>query len=910
MSVRKSILSRRCGVVLHDRPVARLCLQSFFLLALVLAASAAMWAKDSLTAIILFDSPKGAAYVQVTGLTVNGKTELRICDGVAKIDRRVYDSLPRTQLAGAASLTRGADGVLSLSIQGKSACVVPSTLKFDTVPEFTPAEAGEQAVLQGVLASSSLPEAALPAFKPGVQVVFVLAPDAELAEFLRAQRANSIGDLQDFLSRFPNSTRAAEARNSIAQLHERAGAAALTQYQKLAAAHKPDTTLLKQAFDEAQAARAAVPGYAPAVRLADSVGAELDALCEQDKNELRSFQRALQDRNPGYSHLAAAKQHIDQLLGVKTDQPSLMNLSREIASEQKKLEATTANAESMLAARRYDDAVASLGPYQAFAGEVPRIDAVLTAGYVYHFNRGQNMAAQQDWEQAVGELRKAAAIRPNNQEAAAAVNTATTQMAAARNLQAANRALEQSKEYSSKGDVIEAYNVLAHLPDASRTLVSSQLAALSRDYVPAALRRAQRLQDAHIPIKGRADEEAVREAFEMLDRASSLSGDPAVKLKRDFLSGKISAYYIDQAKRYLDKPLGSGVAIGWLYLKEAQRYDTNLGIVKDQLKDLMASYGPTYQRRSRLSVGIVLRDQTSRRNSVGFADQMVDAIANGLDPSGVPVEIVRRPAETPDASSPNFLLVGEILEHRVVKNANLETLQSKYRAGTHEVKNPVWLQTNSDYEAAKQQLASAQRSLADAQAQHKGKTVIAAATDGVQQAQQHADELRHKLETTDPTRVDAVVEPYQYTKKTVDLTASIDLAFRVNDLSGNVVEPPVTVHKDNHKSVAVLENVKPEDTEGITNKSVEPDDAQFLTDLEVEARNALIKAVRERAADLPGKILKEARARAQRGDTDGAAEEFVLYLNSTPETSSPERDEATKFLHDQFNLPPPAASKL
>jgi hypothetical protein len=147
-----------------------------------------------------------------------------------------------------------------------------------------------------------------------------------------------------------------------------------------------------------------------------------------------------------------------------------------------------------------------------------------------------------------------------------------------------------------------------------------------------------------------------------------------------------------------------------------------------------------------------------------------------------------------------------------------------------------------------------------------------------------------------------VVEPYQYTRKTVDLTAAIDLAFRVNDQSGNVVEPTVSLRRDNHKTVAVLENVKPEDTEGITNKSVEPDEGQFLTDLEIEARNALVKAVREKASELPGKILREARSRVQRSDVDGAAEEFVLYLNSTQETPSPEREEAAKFLHDQFTL--------
>jgi hypothetical protein len=72
----------------------------------------------------------------------------------------------------------------------------------------------------------------------------------------------------------------------------------------------------------------------------------------------------------------------------------------------------------------------------------------------------------------------------------------------------------------------------------------------------------------------------------------------------------------------------------------------------------------------------------------------------------------------------------------------------------------------------------------------------------------------------------------------------------------------------------------------------------------------MVKAVREKASELPATVLQEARTHAQHGDLDGAAELYLMYLNSTPETSSPERDEAAKFLHDRFHLAAPVASKL
>ena len=883
-------------------PVKKYCL--LFMLS-VGGAISTLAKDDAPSAIVLYDAKQGPAYVQLTKMTLNGKTELRICEGVPKFDKNLYGALPRASLTGATSLQRAIDGVLTLTINANPICVVPSNLKFDGKRELTPAEAAEQAVVQGTPVSFSAADSGLPALKPGVQLVFVAAPDVELADFLRAQRANTVKAWQDFLVRYPSSTRRTNAQHEIARLHEQTAEAAFAQYHRANDKGTQDIANLQQASVEAQGANHASPGYGPAAKLMENIGRELDFLLETDRTHLQSFQKALQDHGSGYSQLTLAKVHLDRLLEVRSDYAPLLDLRREIVAEEKKLGTAIANAESWTASAHYDEALSALGPYICLAPEIPRVDAVLNAAYKYHLDSGQKLIGQQQWEQALAEFRKAAALRPDSKEVGNALNNAISQLSAQRDQQEAKLAILKSNEYASKNEFVEAYNVLADLPDKQRALVTSQLSALTRMYIGAATRRAQKLQEAHVPIKGRADEDAVREAYVLFDRTSSLSGDPAITVKRDFLSAKISTYYVDQANRYLEKPSGAG--IGWLYLTEAQRYGvTNL----DSLKDEMARYASLYQRRARLSIGITLRDQTSRRDSPGFSDQMADAIANGLESSGVSVEVVRKPPETSDALQPNFMLVGEVLEHRLVKNANLETLQSRYRSGTHEIKNPVWLRAKSDYESAQHQLATAQQALADAKSQHKKKDIVTAANDAVQKAQQHADELRHTMETTEKNTLEAIVEPYHYTKKTVDLSAEIELRLHVTDRSGNVIGLPLDVRKSNRTTAVVLQDVKPEDTEGITNQAVEPDEAQFLTGLEIETRNALVKAVREKASEVSAIVLQQARTRAQHGDLDGAAEQYIIFLNSNPQNAaSPERDEAAKFLHDRFNLTlPPSKS--
>jgi hypothetical protein len=874
---------------------------------LVMGASIATHAKDSsLTAIVLFDGPPGPAYVQITDVELNGKIEVRSCDGVSKIDKNIYGGLPRVSLAGASSLQRGADGVLTLKASGKSVCVVPSNLKFERGIELTPAQAAEQAVIRGTPVSTSPRDAIIPQFKPGVRMVFVAAPDVEFADFLRAQRANTLKDWQDFLARYPSSTRGASAQDAIAGFHQQAAEAAFAQYQS-SGAKAQDLATLRQAYVETQNASQSSPGYRPAAQLVDNIDRELDNLARGDQTRLQAYRQALQDHAAGYAQLSGAKQHIQRLLEVQPDYAPLLSLQRETATEQRQLEKAIVDAQVLILESRFDQALKALGPYTAFASEMPRVDGIISVVFKFHYENGQKLAAHQEWEKAIAEFGKATAIRPDRKDVQTAADRAATQLEAQRNQQAADAAVEESNEYAQKSQVVEAYNVLADLPEKQHALVASQLTLLSHDYIGAAVRQAQKLQESHIPIKNATDEEAALGAYVLWDRASALADDPAITVKRDFLSAKISAYYLEQANRYLQKPAASGGVIGWLYLKQAVHYGTT---DLDSLKDQMARYEPLYQRRNQLSVGIVFRDQTSRRDSHGFADQIADAISSGLDSSGLAITVVRNPTEIAEGQQPDFTLAGQVLEHRVIKKENLEAPQSKYLAGTREAKRPEWLQIESEYEAAQQKLNSAQHALDEDQAQHKKKQVIADDKDALQDTQKNVDELRHKQETTEQNRVENLVESYHYSKKTIDLRASAEIEFQFQDRAGNSIGQSTDVRKDKHSSTVVLQDVKAEDTQGITNQGVEPDGAQLLTDLEIDSRNALVKAVREKAAELPPAVLRAARALAQKGDVDGAAELYVLYLNSTPQGTSPERTEAVKFLHEQFNLAVSVDAKL
>lgn len=872
--------------------------RSCLVLLLNLAAIPPAHSKDvSISAIELYDSPNGAAFVQLNGLLINGKAEVRSCAGVTQINKSNYGKLPKVALGPSiTSLERDAKGTMTLTRGSEAECVVPTNLKFEKDESLTPAQLADRATLSGQVVSSSVQGVTtLPPFKPTVKIVFVSAPDTELAEFLRAGRAHSVAQWQDYLARYPKAAHTDAGKQNLAALLLADGNDALAAYRSSASSSTPAYAQLRTAFVRAEQAHELVPANEVANKLHDGVHAELVLVADKIRTELQAYRQALGNHTTGYSHLALSQQLTQQVLGVDPHFDQGAMLETAVSAETKRVESAIQSGQSNITAQHYDEAVAAISDFRSFVDEEPRILVIVDKAYQYHFDRGKADAADRKWSDAVQEYQKAVSIKPTS-EAAGALKQAQTNLRSANDQAAADNALQQSNAFEQDKKIVEAYEIVADLPDSQRTLVRDRVAALEPAYIKAASDEAKRLMDAHNPIQGRADEIGVQQAYTYLQRACNLEAENQnLKLRRDLASQTLSDYYVARAKTYLDKPLGSGVGIAWLYLQQAQKYQPN----RDDIRDERTKYSLVHNIRSTLSIKVVFRDQTSRRDSSGFADQLSDAIATGLETTALPVRIIRAADTTP--IDPNFQLVGDVVEHRPVAKPSIESLDSEYLVGTRDIPNEEWNKANREYEAAKEVLQQAQKTL-DTANLHGKKKEITAAQQSVEDAQKRADTLGRTLDSVPKTKMFDIVKPYSYTKRTIDLSAIVELGFRITDSTGSVIASNPSIKKQTEKQFTVLENVKPEDTKGVKPSGTLPDENQFLGDVEIEARTDLIKEVKEKVQTLPSKILSMARKRFVDGDTDGSAEEYILYLNSTPDTQTPERDEAKKFLHDQFNM--------
>lgn len=869
---------------------------------LVLAASAAivltlpLHSKEPiLTAIELYDGPNGPAYVHITDALINGKIELRNCAGVPKIDKSTYGKLPKILLGPGSALEYGRDGALQLLKDGAILCVVPSNLKFAKNGPSSPAELAGEATLQGkILSTGADANQPAPPLKPGVKLVFVSAPDVELAEFLRAERASTIALWQDYIGKFPTAPHTARAKEALTSLLVQDGSKNLDIYRNSAPPAR-DNAALKTSRARAAQALGVLPNSVAASKLDDECKAELTKLITAGQNEIQAYKEALISRAPGYSHLVTAAKLAGALTEIDPHYAPALPLENDATHETNNLESKMQSADSLVAAKRYDEGYAAIAPYMGFAKELPRIEAVAQAVYDFHFKHGDELAGTSDWDGASKEYQKAAAIRKTDQVTSALQN-AEKELEAATDKHAVELAVQQSQALATSGQVIQAYELLAALPLRQRTLVSTDMQNLAPAYVDAAAKAADEIQQAHDPIKGLQDELEMERAYGYLKQANTIGADAKLKDRQQDFADKLSGYYLTQAKKYMAKPLGTGAGLGWWYLEKAVPYNaSNLEAVRDE----RVSANAAYRMRASLSVRVQFRDQTSRRDSAGFADQLADALATGLETSGLSVVVIR-PGDNPPLA-PNFELIGDVVEHRPTVIPTSKPKESKYRAGEEQIPNEDWNKANREYEMAKMDLQKAQSLLQAATARGKKKET-ADANDQVTVTQKRVEDDLARLDAIPKTLSRDLNKPYTYTEKTYDMEAAVQLQFRINDATGGVVEPATHISKKDSRKYVVLEDVKPEDTEGVKKEGTIPDEIQFLTDVENVARDELLKKVRESVLKFPDIIFARAQRLAGSGDNDGAGESYILYLNSTAADGNSKREQAEKFLRDQFNI--------
>ena len=877
-------------------------MRNWFLVSVLLILSLSSTAKEQpLVAILVYDGPAGVAYAQYADFAINGKHEMYSCAG-KPLTGGDYKHQSKLLLVPGMVLTRESDGSLSLATDSKSTCVLPANAKLDGGRTYQLKEIVDAAALSGAAVASANGGPQPPAtILPGMQVYLIAAPDTELAEYLRAERASTLPVWSDYLKLYAGSTHGAQARKALAGLIVADGERNLADYRRANPKQPSDFEKLRKVRNAAGEANRVLPANTAAEKLRLAVESDLQQELAAGRDELNAYLAAVNDHKTGYERLARAQAHLQNVVSVDAAYPPADKLKGDLLTQSELLANTIASAEAQVAASKLDQAYSIVSRYKGFATEIPRVAAVIDAAFRYRRERGIKSSQEGNLEAAIVEFRRAQEY--NNYSAVAEqLKQAEEQFRQSMDTDTVKKAVSDAQTLAAAGQFVEAYQLLEALSEHQRATIAADMEKLKRPYVDDLTRRSTALLRVHLPIRGRADENGVRKALDYLDRAARLSDDDQIKVKRDMVSDKTAEYYLKEASRVLQKPRGSGLGLGWLLLKEAEKFKPD----HEELRNQLTKYAVDYETHAKLSVSSRFRDQTSRRDSPGFADQLADTVASGLENSGIPgIKVVMQPqrlsdteSDTPGpASLANFQILGNILNHRVEKKIDSQPLTSHFRAGHREMKNPAWIELKRQVDILQLDVDTAKIAATNAAKKQSAELVRT-----LEKATKELEEARRKLDALPETVLQDVIQPYNYIRRTVQLVATVEVSFRIADPFSQTSGPADSVKSELPKTFVVLENVKPEDVDGVVGEATMPDENRLLAEAETKAQSDLVKKLVEQLTLVPAKVLEEAHASVARGDQEGAAEKYVLYLNASTSKATRQRIEAQQFLRNEFNI--------
>jgi hypothetical protein len=710
-----------------------------------------------LSAIVIYPGTDGQDMAQITGFVMNGKNEVYQCAGTGNIEKSAYHKLVKVSLAAGMSLERNAQGVLMLISDGQDpVCVVPANLKLEKEDSLSAAALADRATVEGnVLPGSDPPITQVPAtLKPGIKLVFVVAPDMELANYLRAERQGDIPGWRRYLAQDASGAHLPNARKSLSALYQKAASADFQAYTSSKGGTAPDYAKLAEARQMADLAHAQVRDDAATADLSKTIHAEILDLSQQSKSKLELYHDAFRQQAPGYANLVAAEKLANGAYNVEPETPEATSAEIQSKLDRANFEKVLRDTDTQIGSQHPDEAARTIAPLQVFGLENSRVADDLRSISILYVARAKKSEETDNWGGAVSDLQKAQGLSPSP-DTQALLASAQQRASIAANQAAARAALQKSQDAETGGDIVRAYEVLDDLPADQHALVTERLGSLKDQYVQVAEGAATNEQKAHQPVNGITDEEGIQRAYGYLQRCYRLTGDPTLQDRIALLGEDLTAYYLQQGKKYADKPDGTGVNVAWTYLSEALQYSSqsNAGDVRDERERVRS----TYNLRSRLSIQVEFRDSTSRRDSVDFATQLTDAMANGLESLGHEVSVLRTSDNTP--VPPNFRLVGDVIQHELGKQPEIVPKDSTYRSSERPVRNPDYDKATREYEQAKEDLQMARTELQDAETRNKKKD-IEAARKTVADNEQKLKDANERLGTLQEFNMVPVIDKY------------------------------------------------------------------------------------------------------------------------------------------------------
>jgi len=262
-------------------------------------------------------------------------------------------------------------------------------------------------------------------------------------------------------------------------------------------------------------------------------------------------------------------------------------------------------------------------------------------------------------------------------------------------------------------------------------------------------------------------------------------------------------------------------------------------------------------------------------------------------------------------------VLGDILLCEAKQRQNATYPTSQYISGYRD--NPEWFRLNNlrtDYANRAAYLDEQQRSYEACAANERriehqtGRSTKVPGSCRMTQDQlrQQLSAVRYELSNIDgalsrtPQNF-AIVTPYRYTRRDVSVEGRIKVGFRIVDSLSSVRREQEFVTAEDAARDYEISGAQPQDTQRVADRMANvASEEEIIERLVSGAQKKVAAAAVSFLRSLPDKYFERARIARERGSTDDAVENYILFLATSRQKGGAQRTEAENYLLEARNL--------
>jgi len=621
-------------------------------------------------------------------------------------------------------------------------------------------------------------------------------------------------------------------------------------------------------------------------RAAEANSKMRDALVVCSRADLNRFVEG------NYRALDKARDKATRAQSVREDEITRQLLA-DIRAAQKQVEDSRSQAEQLIKAEKWDQAIDAAEPIKKYLDSWPELSQMYThaleQSHAIHLNACNQALTANQLDNALKDGSIARSRLPNSTEALACVCRARTEIALRDEKK--NRQISKPKEAA---EILE--NQIADSDCKADPRLAVELKGARCEYAaqlfnqakqqlgggaapPSSGQRFRRGTAAAAAAGGNVNVKAItalnkkdfREAREKLMLASELCPDDGIRSLLATTNRRLSDFCVTEARAALARN-SDGTA--YVYLQSAQVYMPDDATVSS----LLTEARERFQQRTRVAVGSAFESSIRNEAAGILMSEVNDAIRSAATEAGLSQSVILSDDQSVAAfraiqagrplDAPTMIFTGTVLAAGVDVGANDHNVQSQYSYD-----NPRWKDADRQHDAVNEQYKNC-RKQAGADCSALGARV---------------DQLRAYRDQFPRT----ITEHYYYRENVIRMTGGARMSLRPNDSISRSVHDTANLEGSDQWQCVERSGVNPQDYSARDSSCPSPDTSGFFGGIVAKIKGEAHSAAVAQLQSLPFSYYRRAQSTANRQQS---VEDYLRFVFLARDKSSTEAEAAKSFL--------------